>query len=310
MKPDMPAVDWHVAAHARLDKARQLSPRLEFNDGSRLVFFSDCHRGTNNRYDAFAPNAALFLHALTHYYHQGFTYIEVGDGDELWHNPRFSDIRHAHRRLFDLLFRFWEQNRLVLIIGNHDSQGGLFDPMEKEGIPLHQGLLLTHTTTGQTLFAVHGHQASYRGDYLWWFKRPHSRYFFKHLLPLGIHAWYYFAEPEGGVPERHRLDRIPLWLSEWILNKAHRVETAIQLWSQRQQQVVICGHTHMCAFPTPGRLPYFNTGNCLTPGYITGLEIFQGQITLIKWTAVANQVQRHILQTKPLTLFHHKRGHG
>ncbi len=38
----------------------------------------------------------LFLHALTPYYQESFTYVEVGDGDELWKNRKFSDVRRAH----------------------------------------------------------------------------------------------------------------------------------------------------------------------------------------------------------------------
>jgi UDP-2,3-diacylglucosamine pyrophosphatase LpxH len=48
-------------------------------------------------------------------------------------------------------------------------------------------------------------------------------------------------------------------------------------------QMVICGHTHMPKFAADGATPYFNTGSGVFNGYITGLEIQNGQISLIKW---------------------------
>ena len=155
---------WHSLAYERMNKAFALSPTLMFDDNSRLVFFSDHHRGTNGRDDTFAANADLFRYALSHYYQKGFTYIEVGDGDELWHNRHFAEIRRTYGKIFDLLFQFERANRLHLIIGNHESPKGLFDPADKDGIPLEQGLNLQHAVTGQSLFAVHGHQAQKGGD--------------------------------------------------------------------------------------------------------------------------------------------------
>ena len=76
----------HVFAHKRLTKVFEAAKRIPFDDSSRIVFFSDCHRGDNGRTDPFARNKELFLHALNHYYREGFTYIEVGDGDDLWQN--------------------------------------------------------------------------------------------------------------------------------------------------------------------------------------------------------------------------------
>jgi hypothetical protein len=34
---------------------------------------------------------------------------------------------------------------------------------------------------------------------------------------------------------------------------------------------------------TDRREPYFNTGCCVNPGYLTGIEIQNGCISLVKW---------------------------
>lgn len=300
--PAIPLATWQAEAHDRLELAFQLSPRFSFDDETPLILMSDSHRGTKGRDDLFAPNEDLFLHALHQYFERGYTFIEVGDGDELWHNRAFADVRRTYPAIFDLFARFRRQNRLRFIIGNHDSPAGMFDPLEKEGLPVHQGLVMQHTVTGQTFFAVHGHQVGRGGDRLWRYQRLHSRYVWKHMLGWFFTGWHYFSEPEMGLPARQHLARLPRWFSDWVLTKAELVETLIQSWARRRRQTIICGHTHLCAFPAPGKKgEYFNTGHCSTPGYITGLEIHQGQIRLIKWTAVNDTFQRHLIRQIPLT---------
>jgi hypothetical protein len=46
---------------------------------------------------------------------------------------------------------------------------------------------------------------------------------------------------------------------------------------------VICGHTHRPTCGGFGTPLYFNAGSCLYPGYITGLELLNGEIRLVKW---------------------------
>lgn len=292
--------DWYEIAHAQLSKAFQLSPHLSFDDNSRLILFSDAHRGVNNRDDFFAPNAGLFFHALTHYYNEEYTFVEVGDGDELWHNRHFSDIRRTYSKLFDLFAQFKQRDRLHLIIGNHDSPKGLFDTFEKDGIPMQYGLRMTYKPTGQQLFAVHGHQADPEGDKHWDFHRLNSRYFMKYLRRVGVGKYYHFAEPETDLLETAKLQRLPLWFGNWALTKAYQLESAIQMWLAKERQIVISGHTHMVNFPKKNELPHFNIGHCSSPGYITGLEIDQGLMSMVKWTERDGEFMRRVLRQMPL----------
>ena len=47
--------------------------------------------------------------------------------------------------------------------------------------------------------------------------------------------------------------------------------------------MLIAGHTHRPRFPEPADVPYFNDGSCVHPRSITGLEIENLEISLIKW---------------------------
>jgi len=49
------------------------------------------------------------------------------------------------------------------------------------------------------------------------------------------------------------------------------------------KQMLIAGHTQRSVFPVPGKAPYFNTGSCVHPRCIVGIEINNGSITLVKW---------------------------
>ena len=67
----------------RLDKAFKDAKVIAFNNDSKFILFSDCHRGDNSFADDFAKNRNIYFHALKHYYAENFQYCELGDGDEL-----------------------------------------------------------------------------------------------------------------------------------------------------------------------------------------------------------------------------------
>jgi len=276
--PQTVSNSWLTHAHRRLTEVFEAAKSLLFDDSSRLVFFSDCHRGDNSRADAFAKNAELFLRALTHYYREGFTYIEVGDGDDLWQTRRFSDIRRAYGRIFDLLHKFDRQDRLHLIVGNHDIRGGRHERVEKDGIIAHEGLVLHHSRTGQQIFIVHGHQADFKSDRLYVVGRFLVR-IWKRLQSFGL----------GDKECRAGDDETPTQV---------KIKQRIIEWLQSYQQIVICGHTHRPVCAAYGAPPYFNTGSCVYPGYITGLEIQNGKIAPIRWCTRPETRQRGALRVE------------
>ena len=249
---------WLPSIHRRLSQVLETAKTIPFDDSSRFVFFSDLHRGDRSRSDSFLPNARLFLHALTHYERSGFTYIEVGDGDELWKGWPFDEIRVAHQRIFDLLHHLSLDRRLHLVVGNHDLNHKPHDQAVKDGLLAHEGLVLQHHETGQRLFVVHGHQADITNDRLYFLARRAVR--FGHRLRDLAVQWYQ-REPQMGKLEQRIID-----------------------WVREYQQIVICGHTHRAAFPKSGGPPYFNTGSCIVPGSITGLELRNGALVPIRWT--------------------------
>jgi UDP-2,3-diacylglucosamine pyrophosphatase LpxH len=251
-------------AHRRLTTVLQSAQRIPFDDSSRFVLFSDSHRGNNGRIDAFAQNESLFLSALNHYYQGGYTYIEVGDGDELWKTWTFQDIRLAHGSVFDLMHRFDREGRLHLVLGNHDIRDKECRRVDKDGLVAHEAWVLRHSKTGQEILVVHGHQADLASDHLYRFSRLVVSQVWRRLQLLGL------AGVTGKASHIWRLKKIEQTIFSWI--KAHG-------------QIVICGHTHRPMSAVHGAPPYFNTGSCVIPGLITGLEIQDGEVSLVSWSS-------------------------
>jgi UDP-2,3-diacylglucosamine pyrophosphatase LpxH len=262
------------------------------DDNARILFLSDCHRGDGGLTDDLWPNRELYLNVLTHYYERGYTYVEVGDGDELWKNRRFAPILNAHRSTHDLLQQFHRQKRLHLILGNHD-QARLFrmGPVLKEGIPLTEGLVVRQRETGHEILVVHGHQADFERDPGLFFSRLGVRHFWRRLQQRGYWRnpnWKKMAE------ERSWLGRA---LARGMLRRNEAVEARLNSWLARPRAAhpdgqpanghgpaLLCGHIHVPHLSAPGEPTYLNTGCCIVPGQITGLELEDGQLSLLKWT--------------------------
>ena len=109
-----------MSSTKRLSRALANAKQISFDNSSKFVFFSDCHRGDNSFADDFANNRNIYFHALTYYFKNNFNYCELGDGDELWENLNFKAIFEAHKNVYQLLKKFHLEDRLHMVWGNHD----------------------------------------------------------------------------------------------------------------------------------------------------------------------------------------------
>ena len=262
----------------RLTEALQNARVEEFDDSARYVFMSDVHRGDGSAADEFVKNRNIWLAALEHYYNEGFTYVEVGDGDELWEHPQFKHLLRAHGSAYQLLKRFHDAGRLRMLWGNHNMQlrdpeyvgkhfttflgnsGGLEDFMP--GLEPVESLLFRHRASGREMLVLHGHQGDFPNDQIWPFTMWTFRLFWKYMHAFGIRS------PSSPVKN---------------LFKQHKVEKNYSRWIRQTRTPLLCGHTHRQKFPAHGQVPYLNSGCCTFPGYITGIEIVHGQIQMIGW---------------------------
>jgi len=263
----------------RISKVFESAEEIPFDDSSRIILMSDVHRGDGGWADDFSKNQNLYFAALTHYYNEHYTYIEIGDGDELWKNRNLSDIKYVHSDVFWLLSKIFNKSRLHFIFGNHDMvkkddkfiQSNFyqyFNEQEKKYIPLfeniklHEGLVLRHKVTDQRILLIHGHQASFLDYEMWRISRFLVRYLWRPLESLGVN------DPTSTAKNSNKKDAVEKKLIEWVTRENH---------------MLIAGHTHRPMFPEVGEPLYFNDGSSVHPRCITGIEIADGKITLVKW---------------------------
>lgn len=270
---------------------------LSLTSYPRLIVMSDMHRGDGTGADDFAHNSLLYKCALGYYLENGFTYIELGDAEELWENKTFAQIYITHTSVYEQLAQFHhpdpERTRYIKIWGNHDLKwenseninnmlGGLFP-----GIRVYEAALLE-----EHILLWHGHQADpqCRGT-----GGAFSKFFVRHFWP-GLQKCG-FKDPTRAAANPGRCNQIDSTLHDWA---AH---------NKREIDVIIAGHTHRPVYanlslterryldagirvhgiqekiPDPA---YYNTGSCVHPRCITGIEITAepdqaSTFRLIKW---------------------------
>lgn len=268
-----------LSTFSRFSKIFQTSEEIPFDKSSKIVLISDCHRGDGSWVDDFGHNRNLYYCAIKYYYQNGFTYIDLGDSDELWKNRHFSDICNIYSDIFQLLHKFYQEKRYYMIFGNHDIvkrypcfikknlqsyYNGRTDQCESlfENIKVHEGLILKNVETQKKLFLVHGHQGDILSDIFWRAGRLLSRYLWRRLEFFG------FKDPTSAAKN---------------YDKKKKVERKITEWAALNKQTVIAGHTHRPTCPGENEIQYFNTGSCIHPDCITCIEIVNSEISLVKW---------------------------
>lgn len=281
----------------KLDKLYKSSPIMDINDKSKIVIMSDCHRGAGDNFDNFTPNQNIYLSALRYYYNHGFTYIELGDGDEMWEVKNYHDIINTHKSTFKYLKRFHDHNRLIMIYGNHDLSKksprvlkkyfySHYNPITKQTEPLLDNLSVLEALilnyNNHNIFLLHGHQVDFLNSNLWRLSRFLVRHLWRFLEEIGL------KDPTSSA-------------KNYQVTKT--VEKKLQGWSRKNNKILIAGHTHRPIFPKSGESLYFNDGSCIHPNGITCLEIEDGHITLVKWDTTQTREQ---LDTKEPLLSYYK----
>lgn len=260
--------------------------RYELKVDTKIVIFSDLHRGLGDWADDFMHNALIFANALDFYCREGFIYIELGDGDELYENRRFADIVRAHGNIFRLMDKFHRESRLCYILGNHNVQMGKERWLERSleearthisGL-FHDIEIYESALIGDKIFLFHGHQGDFMNDTLLPVGRFFVRYFWRPLQ--NIVGWKDPTSPAQSIKKRNK------------------VELSIMEWARKNRMVAIAGHTHRPMFMSLSKQQnqagmdaepfYFNSGSGIHPRCVTCLEIREMMISLVKWHIAAD----------------------
>ncbi|MGX5818802.1 metallophosphoesterase [Chitinophaga lutea] len=298
-------------------------------DEARFVIFSDQHKGGADAADDFLPATDSYLKALGWYYAEGYTYINLGDCEELWENTPAAVIRANRLSLLEEA-KFLQKKRYYRIFGNHDLEWNYLVPRNQflkpifgDTLSVTEGLIIEMPYNGRMfrLFFTHGHQGDQRSD-----GNAFSKWFVAAI-------W---------TPIQRFLDiRINTMAESIDLVDLHNI--VLYEWTSRSPQtVLVTGHTHKPVFAsldhidrltkqleravaegnteeadriraelakrqaeyagkkivkTMARPSYFNTGCCcFSDGDITGIEVSGGFIRLVKW----KDGERKVLEESPL----------
>lgn len=267
-----------MSYYTRISKAFEEACRLPLTKTSKYVIFSDCHRGTGTAGDNFLKNEFIYLAALRFYFPRKFTYIELGDGDELWENRSLEAIKNMHPETFQLMSQYFQENRFYSVYGNHDivkkqkrfsdkhcqlyycSHAMCHRPLFPN-ICFYPGIILEDCEGKKDIYLTHGHQSDILNSTLWPLSRFLVRYVWRPLENIGI------PDPTSAAKNN---------------TKKKKSEEHLTNWAREHNRLLITGHTHHPMVGTK-ESPYFNTGSCVSPAGITCIEIENRCLSLIKW---------------------------
>ena len=267
---------------------------------AKYIVFSDQHKGDKSTADDFANNEINYIAALTYYQKNKFTFINLGDSEELW---KFSSaaVLQSHEKSMLAEAAFGDK-KMYKTFGNHDiiwkNKADVFFLLRKYfTMPMivHEGIVLQLNGLAHKLniFFTHGHQGDVMSD-----NNRVSTWIVAHLwMPI----------------QRYLQININTPSKDYLLRNKHNI--MMSNWSAAQQNLLlITGHTHSPVFAsgryynhpsnqitgvnaTAVKPTYFNTGCCcFSDGDITGIEVADGYIRLIKWHTQNDKVERIVLE--------------
>lgn len=297
-----------------MDRCYEHAERVPLDASNvRLVVFSDHHRGVRDGADDFLPCEPTYTKALQYYDSQGFELCLLGDVEEFWENSIFQ-VLNAYKDLVALEGRFHQRQALWRIWGNHDDEWRILSVLNKHlgrllpRLKAHEALVLQFQglETQKDILLVHGHQGTLDSDRFAWFSRVFVRYVWRNIqrlfkIPLNT--------PSKDLPKRTEHDRAmfhwassndcilisghthrPIFMSSSHMDKLRkRIEETPEIHEKEALEVkmeevrALDGESPELDVERP---LYFNTGCCsFSDGDITGIELAENEIRLIKWSA-------------------------
>jgi predicted phosphodiesterase len=300
----------------------------------RVIIFSDQHRGARDGQDDFGACEPCYLAALEYYNREQFYYINLGDCEELWENTIFSVVKH-NRPEFEAEKKFIDRNAYCKLFGNHD----LFwdnDPLAAtwlkkiygKAIGIFAGIVLHITaSTGNSfdIFCTHGHQGDKQSDgnafskwfvsYVWGplqsflgininsssandqLKTLHNMYMYDWSATRNDVILITGHTHQPVFKSLTHLERLYL-----ALEAARRSGDAASIQKieaeipRRRREYDFINHSFQNMKPG-----YFNSGCCcFDDGTITGIEIREGFIRLVKWSLCEGRPVRIVAEEERL----------
>ena len=328
------------AIHAALTRAWERAETTELGYDQRVVIFSDHHKGARDGADDFQRCERTYNAALAYYNKRGYHLVELGDVEELWENT-FKEVVAEYAHTLELAADFQQGAGYTRIYGNHDiawKDGDLFrskmGDRYKDVDPIESLRITVKDAAGEPvveLFLVHGHQGTASSDRFAFFSKLFVRFGWRRLQRLINRPWN-TPSVDWALRGEHAED-----MEHWAADNnrvliAGHTHMPVFFQSSKQpaapladpaaggvdQEALRLARAEWAAAelarlarnpPIAPTTPcYFNTGCCsFGDGDITGLEIADGEIRLIRWPCVPATAPRLLA---PMTLVDVERAAG
>ncbi len=277
-----------------------------------FIIFSDHHKGNRDPSDDFAFCEKNYVAALDYYYSKLFHYINLGDSEELWkYKPGEVIEKNVHCLQAEALFE--ELGKYTRTFGNHDlvwkdklEVDKWFKGIFQLPLPVYEGVLIRSNVENQPLFIflTHGHQGDKMSDnnalttwlvsHVW---RPFQRY-----LEINVNT----PAKDFTLRDKHNLLMYEWSSRRWdnillITGHTHKPVFAAGLYSDHPNNTINEEKIERSSEKTKRRPTYFNSGCCCyNDGDITGIEIGDGKISLVKWHWNNEKSERILLEETTL----------
>jgi predicted phosphodiesterase len=302
-------------------------------DDCKIIVFSDQHRGAKNGADDFMQCEANYLAALEFYNLHEFCFISLGDSEELWEN-RWPAVKRNNTISFEKEKKFVERDTFIKIYGNHDLTWNInpFTQLEIEKIygkkiKVYEAVLLDIVKDKQhlSILLTHGHQGDAKSDgnffskffvaNVWapfqaFFKiNPNTPAYNSTRKTLHNRIMYEWSATQKNLllitghthqPVFESLTELERLYKKLLVAEEEKDQQQIDEISNRLKKVepnfTSVSKDYLVMKPT-----YFNSGCCcFSDGDITGIEIADGCIRLIKWQTGKQASERYVLEERSL----------
>lgn len=258
-----------------IEKALKKGRSIEVNS-EKIAVLSDLHLGAGYANDNSLKNNLFLFNALSYYFENGYTVLLNGDTFEIAENPKIEYIKNVHEDIMWILGELYNDNRLVIVKGNHDAflkNSDLYSRTSsytKTIVNFLQGVRLydyANINVNNKKFCVmHGHQSNI------------AYTVFNRIIVHLIGIWGF--------------------LERWALKDPTGAYGSFRDWSKEIKQfsdvakkhgfTFICGHTHSVEL---GKENYYNIGSGVMSRCITCCEIINGIFIPYKWSYNTNNGQ-------------------
>lgn len=300
---------------------------LNLKPEDKIIIFSDQHKGSRDFADDFSLSEKNYLAALAHYNMHNFHYINLGDSEELWENLLESVIKH-NKQTFEAEKQFIARKAFTKIFGNHDLYWDN-DPLASfnlnriygTSVAIYEGAILKIGLSSQTLniFLTHGHQGDFASDGNWfskWFVstvwaplqmylriNPNTPAYDNELKTLHNELMYSWQANQTDTALITGHTHQPVFASLTHLERIYmKLQAAVTAGDQKEidrlnAELKTRVREGAVAPEFKAYKPgYFNSGCCcFSDGDITGIEIENGLIRLIKWSFLKTGTPQRLL---------------